>query len=189
MRALKLELNFLPPAILKRRQRRRNFLLYSPLVFLGVIVIAGFFYFPHYLAGKYQAEIARYNQKYELLAPAQSYYQKLQETKADYERSHRNFRKIQEQQVDLIGIIDGISEVLPPEVNVTSLEVDSSEGINLVFETDSALRTAQFIVGLRNLSFFEEVEPKGAPLRGELEEVKLEMPFKGLRARTVVGDK
>jgi len=179
LRGSKSELNFLPPEILRQRQRRRNFWLYSPLVVLGLVLIGGLFYCPIYLASQYQKEIDRCNQEYRELAQAQSYYKQSQDLKADYDRKHQAVDIIHKKQVDIVEIIDGISSVLPPEVSVTCLEVNSSKGVNLTFETDSALRTAQFIVGLRNLPFFEEVEPKQVPLRGPVKEVRLEMPLKG----------
>jgi len=182
LRAPKLELNFLPPAILEERQRRRNFLLYSPLVILAGLLLGGIFYLPQYQAERYQRQIDQCNLKYADLARAKSYYIKSRELKANYDQSHRAVQNIQQKQVDIVEIINGISSVLPPEVYVTCLEVNSSQGVILTFETDSALRTAQFIVGLRNLPFFQEVEPVEVPLRGRVEEVKLEMPFKGVKA-------
>lgn len=181
MRISKTDLNFLPPEILKQRQRRRRFLIYSPLVLLGLVVVGGLFYCPQYLAGQCQAKIDQFNREYQQLAQAKSYYEKSQELKADYERKHQAVENIHKHKVDIVEIIDGISSVLPPGVSVTCLEVISSQGVNITFQTDSALRTAQFIVGLRNLPYFEEVEPKQVPLRGSVEEVRLEMRFRGVK--------
>lgn len=181
MKTAKTEFNFLPPLLLEQRERRRQILKWSPLVLGVILLLAGLFYSPVYIAGKYQAEIDQINDKYGYLTPAVIYYNQAKKLQSRYKTSSQAIAEIKQKRVPLVEIIDGISGVVPPRVKVTSLSVNAAQGVTLVFETDSALPTAQFIVGLRTLPFFEEVEPQQVPLRGSMEEVILELPFKGVK--------
>ncbi|MGE5544117.1 MAG: hypothetical protein ACM3UW_04015 [Bacillota bacterium] len=181
MKAVKKDFNFLPTPLLEQRQRRQRILRLSPLVLAAVLLIAGAFYAPVYLAAKCQAEIDQIKEKYSYLTPAVPYYNKAIELETGYNESRRAIVEIEKMSVPLAEIIDGISSVMPPEVRVTRLSVDSTQGVTLTFETDSALRTAQFIVGLRTLPFFGVIEPKQVPLHKLTDEVVLEMPFRGMR--------
>lgn len=180
MKAVKTEFNFLPMPLLEQRHRRQMILRLSPLVLAAFLLIAGAFYAPVYLAAKCRAEIDQINKEYSDLTPAATYYNKAKELKAGYLGRRQAMIDIEKMNVPLVEIIDGISSVVPPEVRVTKLSIDAAKGVDLTFETDSALRTAQFIVGLRTLPFFGEIEPEQVPLRELTEEVVLKMPFKGM---------
>ena len=181
MKAVKTEFNFLPPSILEQRAKRRRIIRWSPLVLGVVLSLIALFYAPQYMAGRYRAEIDRVDQEYAYLTPAMAYFNQAQELQAKYQARQQAMAQINGKKVPLVEIIDGISGVVPPGVKVTRLAVNAGSGVTLDFETDSALPTARFIVGLRTLPFFGAVEPQQVPLRGSLEAVSLELPFKGAK--------
>lgn len=171
------DLNFLPASILEAYRRHRRRLLYTPAVLLGVLLLGAALYLPVYLAEIYRDEIDRHWKQYAELAAAQPVYEKLQSLEAEFDRQHKTVQGIEDRRVEVAQLIDGISDILPPGVWVVELEVLSGRGVFLKFESSCPLQTARLIVGLRQLGFFERVEPEQVLLRPG--EVELKMPFKG----------
>ncbi len=174
------DLNFLPTCILQARRRRVQ-RLYLILSAWGVALVLGAaIYAPFYVAGSYCTQIEDYREQYRELEAARPYYEQLQRTKAQFSLQTQTIELINEQRVEVVELIDGISRILPPGVHVTMMEVDASSGVHLKFEVESPVQTAQVIVGLRSLGIFEQVEPTKVPLRYGREVIELKMHFTGV---------
>ncbi|MBU4533865.1 MAG: hypothetical protein KJ650_09610 [Firmicutes bacterium] len=174
------DLNFIPRPILQSRRRRvqRLYLLLSAWGVAAFIAVA--LYAPFYLAGIYGAEIEGYREQYRELEVARPYYEELERTRLEYQAQTETVAVINQQRLEVVQLIDGISMSMPPGVIVTMMEVDASSGVHLKFEAESPVQTARVIVGLRSLGIFEQVEPTHVPLRYGREEIELKMNFVGV---------
>ncbi|MGE5371583.1 MAG: PilN domain-containing protein [Solirubrobacterales bacterium] len=180
------DLNFLPADLLAAREKRQKLRMMSPLIAAGALLVILVFAWQPVMAWYYQNQIDEEQLKLAQLQGAEGYYKQLTDLKALNIQYNQAIGSMKGTCVDVAALMDEIASVLPDNVELTSLEVDAGWGVTLKFETDSALKTAQFVLGLRSLNRFQQVEPNTVPLREGTAEIELELPFAGVTSERVV---
>ncbi|MGE5406029.1 MAG: hypothetical protein ACM3PP_13960, partial [Candidatus Saccharibacteria bacterium] len=172
------DFNFLPLDILERRQRQYRWRKYSPLVLLIVLVVAAVFWIPLLYEGQIQQEIDKSKIEQANAKIIESHFNTLKGCQNQRNELRSITKSIYSQERRIAPIIDKISTIVPPGVKITELESVSSSGIRLKFESPDPVQTSRFIVGLRNLEIFEQVNVNLTPWNNEFE-TELKMTYIG----------
>lgn len=180
------ELNFLPLDILQERENAERRRKLAPIIAAGILAALAAFLTLPLMTFYYQKQIAAYQAEYTRLQAANTYYEQRVQLDKEYNEKLTAINTLEAKNKDITKLIDEIAGIVPDGVVVTKLGIQSDGGVILTFETDSAYETAQFIVGLRSLDIFKEVEPKQVPLRGFMQEVQMELPFKDATRKLMV---
>lgn len=180
------DLNFLPADLLAVREKRQKLRMMSPLIAAGALLVLLVFAWQPVWAWYYQKQIDEAKLQLAQLQSGEVYYKQLTDLMAVNSQYNQAVGSMKGTCVDVAALLDEIASVLPDGVVLTSMEVDAGWGVVLKFEADSALKTAQFVLGLRSLHRFEQVEPKAVPLRDGIAEIQLELPFTGVTSDRIV---
>ncbi|MGE5417376.1 MAG: hypothetical protein ACM3UZ_11630 [Acidobacteriota bacterium] len=172
------DFNFLPLDILKERQRQYRWRRYSPLVLLAVIILAAAFWIPLLYEGQIQQEIDKSKIEEANAKIVESRFKALKGLQKDRNELRTVTNNIYAQEILVAPAIQKISTIIPPGVKVTELEAVSSAGIRLKFESIDPVQTSRFIVGLRSLGIFEQVDVSLTPWDNQYE-TELKMAYKG----------
>ncbi|MBO8137641.1 MAG: hypothetical protein H0Z40_05845 [Desulfotomaculum sp.] len=156
MKVKEKELNFLPPRIIRLRQKRKRNIYYFITSMVLLILAGGAYLIPSRTIDIYQNKLAYLEQQLNDLDAAKPYYEELTGLKKELQRKQTALREIKNTRHGITGLIKQINSILPRACYVSLLDIKNEELIIEVV-TNNPVETAQVQVGLRNLDLFENV--------------------------------
>ncbi len=174
------EMNFLPARIILERRRKKNKQLMVMGVFMATVVLVLSFWIPHKIEKRYLGKIGELEDELTLLQQSDDIYNLLVNKQKELERNVSTVNSLEDSAMFMVlPFVQRISEQLPAGAYITNLSVRPEQGADISFYTPGPVKTAEIVVGLRRLDYFESVNLSVVPLAQEAKTIQFKLQFKG----------